>query len=191
MRRLVLGVVAASVMALGSAANAAVTVTSSTNLTDPNPCCGSAPLNSSVSTIDGTTTIEFGLNPTGNSFTSTFTFMTNEIAGTYNFFVGTSTGGTVFDNVVVSGGTPGTTTTFAPPNSTVIQQFGIPLLANTAYTVTIGGTSTRAAAGISGNLTIEANAVPEPATWAMMLLGFAGMGLVVSKRRRPVLAQLA
>ncbi len=34
-------------------------------------------------------------------------------------------------------------------------------------------------------------AVPEPATWAMMLLGFAGIGVSLRRRRKPVLAQLA
>jgi hypothetical protein len=34
-------------------------------------------------------------------------------------------------------------------------------------------------------------AVPEPATWAMMLLGFAGIGVSMRRRRRPGLAQLA
>ncbi|HEX8838885.1 MAG TPA: PEPxxWA-CTERM sorting domain-containing protein, partial [Sphingomicrobium sp.] len=33
-------------------------------------------------------------------------------------------------------------------------------------------------------------AVPEPATWAMMLLGFGAIG-VSMRRRKPVLAQLA
>ena len=33
--------------------------------------------------------------------------------------------------------------------------------------------------------------VPEPATWAMMLLGFGGIGLAMRKRRRPVFAQIA
>lgn len=35
------------------------------------------------------------------------------------------------------------------------------------------------------------NAVPEPATWTMMLLGFGGIGLVVRRRRRPTLQQIA
>jgi hypothetical protein len=34
-------------------------------------------------------------------------------------------------------------------------------------------------------------AVPEPATWALMLVGFAGIGMAMRRRRRPALAQLA
>lgn len=34
-------------------------------------------------------------------------------------------------------------------------------------------------------------AVPEPTTWAMTLLGFAGIGFAMRRRRRPVLAQVA
>src|SRR6185437_5436312 len=35
------------------------------------------------------------------------------------------------------------------------------------------------------------NPVPEPATWALMLLGFGGIGLAMRRRRKPALAQLA
>jgi hypothetical protein len=34
-------------------------------------------------------------------------------------------------------------------------------------------------------------AVPEPSTWGMMLLGFAGIGMAIRRRRKPALAQLA
>jgi hypothetical protein len=34
----------------------------------------------------------------------------------------------------------------------------------------------------------SAGAVPEPATWAMMLLGFAGIGIAMRRRRDPTLA---
>lgn len=34
-------------------------------------------------------------------------------------------------------------------------------------------------------------AVPEPGTWAMMLLGFAGMGAAMRRSRKPFVAQLA
>ena len=43
----------------------------------------------------------------------------------------------------------------------------------------------------SGTFTINGGAVPEPATWAMMLIGFGGLGAVMRKRRamgRDVLA---
>ncbi|MFL6766001.1 MAG: FxDxF family PEP-CTERM protein [Sphingomicrobium sp.] len=45
------------------------------------------------------------------------------------------------------------------------------------------------AATYSGTLNIAA--VPEPATWAMMLLGFGGIGLAMRRKRRPALAQIA
>ena len=34
-------------------------------------------------------------------------------------------------------------------------------------------------------------AVPEPATWGLMLLGFAGIGFAMRRRRTSVLAQIA
>jgi hypothetical protein len=37
----------------------------------------------------------------------------------------------------------------------------------------------------------SAPAVPEPATWAMMLMGFGAAGYAMRKRRRPRLAQMA
>jgi len=33
--------------------------------------------------------------------------------------------------------------------------------------------------------------VPEPGTWALMLVGFAGIGMSLRRRRRTVLAQVA
>jgi hypothetical protein len=39
-----------------------------------------------------------------------------------------------------------------------------------------------AGSGISGSGTLEAN-VPEPSTWAMMLLGFAGLGYAALRRK--------
>jgi hypothetical protein len=38
---------------------------------------------------------------------------------------------------------------------------------------------------------VSVAAVPEPATWALMLLGFGGIGLAMRRRRRPALAQVA
>jgi hypothetical protein len=41
------------------------------------------------------------------------------------------------------------------------------------------------------SFSFSAQALPEPATWALMLLGFGGIGLAMRRRRRPVFAQLA
>jgi len=38
---------------------------------------------------------------------------------------------------------------------------------------------------------INAPAVPEPGTWAMMILGFGGIGLAMRRGRRPTIAQIA
>ena len=64
------------------------------------------------------------------------------------------------------------------------------LLANGTHTINVMGTLTGANGAYSGTLNVS-NAVPEPATWAMMLLGFGGMGFVMRRRRNPVLAQIA
>jgi len=61
---------------------------------------------------------------------------------------------------------------------------------NDTYSVTLksGGQSVSAYAQIGTG----APAVPEPATWAMMLIGFGGIGFAMRKgRRQPGLAQLA
>jgi hypothetical protein len=53
---------------------------------------------------------------------------------------------------------------------------------------TVGCRSPCAALGqpISGDLTIAA--VPEPSTWAMMILGFCGLGFMRYRRRKPAAA---
>jgi len=45
--------------------------------------------------------------------------------------------------------------------------------------------------GISGEGTPVRPPVPEPATWAMMLLGFGGIGMAMRRRRKEGLAQIA
>jgi hypothetical protein len=45
--------------------------------------------------------------------------------------------------------------------------------------------------GVLTPITGYIRAVPEPATWAMMLVGFAGIGFAMRRRRQPAMAQVA
>lgn len=64
----------------------------------------------------------------------------------------------------------------------------------TATDTTTRLTFTNLTGGVNEGVFLDAvsvAAVPEPATWAMMLLGFGGIGLAMRRRRRPALAQIA
>lgn len=50
---------------------------------------------------------------------------------------------------------------------------------------------TPGSANVRGTFTYVTAAVPEPSTWAMMLLGFGAVGFAMRRRRTPKLAQLA
>ena len=63
-------------------------------------------------------------------------------------------------------------------------------LAASQYTLSINGNNS-GAGSLGGSITIRQAAVPEPATWAMMLIGFGAVGFALRRRQRPVLAQLA
>jgi hypothetical protein len=53
------------------------------------------------------------------------------------------------------------------------------------YSLTIGTTVSRTTAGTStGNLNLQVSAIPEPSTWASILMGAALVGFVVRRRRR-------
>ena len=51
--------------------------------------------------------------------------------------------------------------------------------------------ATPGSAQVSGTFTLLTNSVPEPGTWAMMLMGFGAAGVAMRRRRQPRLAQLA
>jgi hypothetical protein len=46
-------------------------------------------------------------------------------------------------------------------------------------------------ARVSGTFTYVSPSVPEPSTWAMMLIGFGAVGFAIRRRRSPKLAQVA
>jgi hypothetical protein len=60
-----------------------------------------------------------------------------------------------------------------------------PFLAGVSpYSLTIGVDIARSTAGTStGDLNLQVSPVPEPSTWAMMILGFVGVGFMAYRRR--------
>jgi PEP-CTERM motif-containing protein len=123
--------------------------------------------------------------------TSPWFEFSNDQTGSYTFALITSTpGATVTLEQLLTGG-----------GATVMQQVtgsSNALTLNTG-TLTAGATyrflyTFNAGSGggtVSGNASFLQSPVPEPATWAMMLIGFGGMGVAMRRRRRPVLAQVA
>ena len=93
---------------------------------------------------------------------------------------------------VTINGTPigfGSTVTDQPFGPHTSNTFG--LVAGTSYTIQFQGLST----GPDNTAFIDAvglhTAVPEPATWAMMIVGFGGIGAMIRNRRRQPLALAA
>ena len=181
MRKLVLGLVGASALAIGSAAGAVVTVDSSTM------------------TIDGPTTVA---DVTTIGFTeaqlSSPTFMenvvfSNTLAGLYSITLTTSSPAVDFTSAVLSGlGGPYNLVEIDDDGTNEFWRLANPVqLGASQYTLAINGNNS-GAGSLGGSITIrQAAAVPEPATWAMMLFGFGAVGFAMRRRRRPVLAQLA
>ena len=177
MRKMVLAMAGAAALAISSAAGAQVTLDNCTMVCD------------GPTTLGSETTIGFtesGLN--APSFIESLMF-TNDLAGVYALTLDTSSTGIDFTSAVLTG--PG-----GPYN--LIEEFdnGVSEFWNLSslyleagqYTLTINGDN-RSTGSLGGTVTI--NAVPEPGTWAMMLLGFGAAGYAMRRRRAPVLAQAA
>ena len=187
MRKILLGVAGAAALTMGSMASAAVNVTATTFE------------NFDIATGATSTTIGFDDAGLDNPFTETLTF-TNTAIGSYNISGDTSSSAITFTNIMLEGGGMtfglcggGTTEDCFDLASIGGSSFfglvnNINLAADTAYTLTVEGMN--AGTGVvAGTITISA--IPEPAVWGMMIIGFAGIGTAMRRRKAKPAVQFA
>jgi len=177
MRKAVLGLVGATALAVASAANATITLDTCSMV-----CTGPTQLDGSTTTIGYS---EAGLStPT---FTESLTF-TDTLTAFDSVTLDTSSRSVNFTSAYL---TPdGGVTQYA---LTLLYSFGSleswglddTLLGPGTYELVINGNNS-GTGSLAGTVTIQ-TAVPEPATWAMMLLGFGAVGFAMRRKRKPAL----
>jgi hypothetical protein len=192
MRKLLFAAIAGAALACGStAANAAALVTNPDSLTPPasalfgNTFNGVAPGTFSDTfafTIGGTDPAS------ANAEVSTIAFMGSQNVS----FIDGATCPTCSIFIDVDDAAHRFIQTGFDPNPEVWDLVAPLVLAAGEHTIFVNGQLTGPSGAYAGTLNIQAvQGVPEPATWALMLLGFGGVGMVLRRRRRPALAQLA
>ena len=203
MRKLMLALAGTATLALASAANAAVTIGAGSQMS----INGAAQLNGGA-TASQATSIDFLTNgapgPAAGTVgdyigTGTFAGQFCDLGcGTINDITSLVVGASVTPFFILSDGV-----TFSLTNITSIDRsisnvlafqgtgtFGGTLGGET-ITPTLGSFVFTTQGGSTTTFSATALAVPEPAAWALMLLGFGGIGMVLRRRRRPLLAQIA
>ena len=191
MRMLIIGLTAASALGAASVANAAVTI-GSTGGTDGTTTAKVTDMVSNPNKVEFDTT-----NAARGSFTNWFNFFSDSSnLGVLSATIATNPASTVSLLQLFTGGDKTTAGTIPvtggiATGSTNSLTLTSTLLPDTWYTFTYSGTLATGG-DISGPASFYTTpAVPEPATWALMLLGFTGVGVALRRRRRPALAQLA
>jgi hypothetical protein len=210
MRKLVLSLLGASAaLGMASAANAQLSIVDPTTVGNTTPVTGSVNFTSTYSDQSAQTPFEllvsFMIDQDGyTSFTATTTQTPNPAGGGYLASSDVSfTGGWISGlcsspqpnpaDATCSGLTHLGDLNFTSPDGGITENgslVGLFLNAG-SYTFHLAGTR-GAESSFSGTLNYAAApAVPEPATWAMMLLGFGAVGWQMRRRRAPLLAQAA
>ncbi len=179
MRKLILGILGATALTMvPTAALADVTVDGGTTVT------------TTLDEAAGGIEFAIGYEDAGvdNPFEEMLVF-TNTLAGSYQITLSTSS--VDISELFLSGlGIADTPIPLTFSGGTVEQYalVGLNLQPGT-YTLHINGSYAGEVSGFGGD--VNFTAVPEPATWGMMLLGFGAVGFAMRRRRRPALMQLA
>ena len=118
-------------------------------------------------------------------FTTGFSFFyTSSTAATVNVWSGVGATGSILGSINLAA--QHTNNCVGDPNGTFCNWSAIGVnFAGTARSIDFGGTANQTGYdNITFGSSRPGGVVPEPATWAMMLLGFGGMGAVLRSRRR-------
>lgn len=190
MRKLTLGLLAAA-LGVSTGANAAVMIDPATTVTT-----------TALLTGPGQANFAYSDRSLGIPFTEIINF-TNSLSGFYSVTVHTAqraTGGRDIDffasaacpacGIWLSGGSIVGALQFVPGagNNDIFEAYSLQtaLLGSGDYTLTFVGRGEGSFEGV-----MSFGAIPEPATWGMMLLGFGVIGFAIRRRRRPTLIQIA
>lgn len=153
-----------------------------------------------VAAQDGT---YYGFIQTTGSLSQTFTasstgdFLLNFFAAGRPSYAGIAGGDQTF-NVLLNGTNIFTGSTSSGSAWTGLSSNLFSLVAGNSYTLIFQGTDTNPAnngdnTAFIDNVSLQSStgAVPEPATWAMMLLGFGAIGFAMRRQRSQALLQVA
>lgn len=176
MKKMMLAAASAAALISSGVANAAVTV------------AGASPgVSTSVFTSGDTTTIDYSANALNMGPFSGFIDIMNTLDGIYTVTFGTSTATVDFSTVTFAGNNLN-----LDVDDGTREQYGLSnlYLTDGTWRLYAEGSNSGETGALAGTFTIT-RAIPEPATWAMMLFGFGAVGFAMRRNRRPALAQLA